>query len=306
MIVYAGEFHAEVKVSAFRASRFTPRQEREFQTIPASVDTLSRNGSARLLDARLPRAQTSGNISLIPPHVKSAIPVDEDEAFPGNRERWPVEVETPAQALERSCRNFLPAIYRTVRAGGLSHEDAEDIAQEFVVGFVQSSSLFHPGPRNTRLRPWLYQRLQDFLHRRHCEENCLRKGGHQTFLALDDTPPDEQPVTEAPADQVYDREWAAMLLQHAVDALKHEYEARGEGVLFDLIRPALTGADSSLPCTAIARNAGLPPAQVTTELQHARRRLGEALRHEVSATVHSVPEIDEELRYVLTALAYQG
>jgi DNA-directed RNA polymerase specialized sigma24 family protein len=215
-------------------------------------------------------------------------------------------METAAQTLEGNCRRFLPIIYRTVRAKGFSHEDAEDVAQEFVAGFVQRAALFHSGVRNVPVRSYLYQQLQEFLHHRRRGQNCLSKGGRLKFLALDDTPPDLQPVINAPADQVYDREWAAMLMQHATDSLKRYYEARGQGMLFDLIRPALTGAEPSLPCTTIARSAGLPAAQINAELQQARQRFGDALRHEVSATVASAPEVDDELRYVLSALAYQG
>jgi hypothetical protein len=44
--------------------------------------------------------------------------------------------------------------------------------------------------------------------------------------------------------------------------------------------------------------------QIRVEIHRARRRLADALRHEVAATVASADEVEEELRYLLTVLAY--
>jgi RNA polymerase sigma-70 factor (ECF subfamily) len=213
-------------------------------------------------------------------------------------------LETPAEALERVCSNFWPAIYHSVRTKGFSHEESQDLAQEFVADFIHEDFLHPPDAVNAPLRARIFRGLRDFLHRRRREANCVRRGGRRTIIPLDDTSPEDQPVTQAPPDETYDREWASTLMLRATALLRQDYESCGRGPLFDLIRPALTGKDLLLPCTAIARAAGLPVAKVNDEVRLASRRLGDVLRHEVAATVISTADVDDELRYVLSVLAH--
>ncbi len=209
-------------------------------------------------------------------------------------------METPAQALERSCRDFLPAIYQAVRAKGIGHEDAEDLAQEFAVKFVPGICHFHGGFRLSRLN--LVRQLQEFIHRRHRGENAAGSGGIP--VSLEEAPGENHPVTEATPDEIYDREWASTLMRRATSVLRRDYASRGRATLFDLICPALTGTDPVPARTAIARAAGLPAAQVSVEVNRARYRLGNVLRHEVAAHVDSPVEVEDELRYVLAVLAH--
>jgi RNA polymerase sigma-70 factor (ECF subfamily) len=235
--------------------------------------------------------------------VKTAITAAEEEAFPYREAGRKAEVETHAEAVERVCRNYWPAIYHAVRAKGFHHEEAQDIVQEFVAGFVLHDEADARDSAGVPFRTRIFRGLRDFLRRHRREENCLRRGGRQNFVPLDDTPVEDQPVTEAPPDEVYDREWASTLMLRATATLREDYESCGRGLLFDLIRPALTGRDLPVLCTTIARVADLPASQVSVELQHARRRLGAVLRDEVAATVLWEREVDDELRYVLTVLA---
>ncbi|HEX2748474.1 MAG TPA: hypothetical protein VHM91_10780 [Verrucomicrobiales bacterium] len=223
--------------------------------------------------------------------------VNEEDGFP-EWNGWPETMETPEQALERSCRDFLPVIYRALRASGIGHEDAEDLAQEFAVNFVPGVCRFHGKFRHSRFN--VIRQLQDFIQRRRRGDN----GTEIPVVSLEEAPGENQPVTPATPDEIYDREWASTLMRRATSVLRRDYESRGRATLFDLIRPALTGTEPLPARTTIARAAGLPAAQVSVEVNRARYRLGNVLRHEVAAHVDSPVEVEDELRYVLAVLAH--
>src|SRR5690349_14447971 len=141
-------------------------------------------------------------------HVNTAITEAEaeEESFPHREWGRQAREETHAEAIERVCRNYWPAIYHAVRAKGFHHEEAQDLVQEFVTGFILHDEVDSPDAASVPLRARIFRGLREFLRRQRREENCLRRGGRQAFVPLEDTPLEDQPVTEAPPDEIYDRE----------------------------------------------------------------------------------------------------
>ena len=67
---------------------------------------------------------------------------------------------------------------------------------------------------------------------------------------------------------------------------------------------ALAGAAAASPYAIISQASGVSEAQIKLEVHRARRRLADALRREVAATVASETEVEAELRYLLTVLSH--
>jgi RNA polymerase sigma-70 factor (ECF subfamily) len=209
------------------------------------------------------------------------------------------------RALEDLCRQYWPAIYSYVRALGLAKEEAEDAAQDFVAGFMLGDPLQRADPERGRLRSYLKQSVRHFLANRRRGEGRIKRGGTHEHVAWETAAEREQPAHGAPPDETYDREWAWTLMERAMASLRAGYASRGREAMFDLIKPALAGAEALQPYALIGLSAGVSESQIKLEVHRARRRLGDALRCEVAATVASATEVEEELRYLLTVLAHE-
>ncbi len=210
-----------------------------------------------------------------------------------------------ARAFEELCRQYWPAIFSYLRALGLTKEEAEDATQEFVAEFLLGEPLLRADPERGRLRAYMKQSLRHFLSNRTRAANRLKRGGKLEHLELESTDPSPGLATDAPPDETYDREWAWTVMERAMISLKENYAARGKGAVFDLIKPALAGADTLTSYALLGQSAGMSEAQIKLEVHRARRRLGDRLRREVAATVASEADVETEMRYLLTVLARQ-
>jgi RNA polymerase sigma factor (sigma-70 family) len=209
------------------------------------------------------------------------------------------------RALGDLCLQYWPAIYSYLRSLGLTKEDAEDAAQDFTAGFILGEALHRADPEMGKLRSYMKQSIRHFLARRARDANRLKRGGGQMHLDADGGEAVEAMAADPQVDESYDREWALTLMERAMAALRESYAARGKGPVFDLIKPALAGADGVQPYAAIGLSAGVSEAQIKLEIHRARRRLGDALRREVAATVAAETDVETELRYLLSVLCHE-
>ncbi len=207
-----------------------------------------------------------------------------------------------ARALEDLCGQYWPAIFSYLRALGQTKEEAEDAAQEFTAAFILGEPLHRADPERGRLRSYMKQSIRNFLAKRIRDSARLKRGGGAAHVALDDA---TDPAVGSPSDEAYDREWAFTVMERAMTSLRENYTARGKGALFDLLKPALAGAESLQPYAVLGLSAGVSEAQIKLEVHRARRRLADVLRREVAATVATEAAVEEELRYLLTVLSHE-
>ena len=66
-----------------------------------------------------------------------------------------------------------------------------------------------------------------------------------------------EPTTEQPPDAVYDRGWAAILLDRALAALRAEFEQSAKLDLFERLKVFVWGEKNSLSYAAMAEQLGL-------------------------------------------------
>src|SRR6185369_5452723 len=105
------------------------------------------------------------------------------------------------------------------------------------------------------------------------------------------------------ADKIFERRWALMLLDVVMARLRDEFLLDGKELLFDAIKPCLAGSRESQPYAEIAAKLAMTEGAVKIAVHRMRQRYRELLRAEVAQTVTRPDEVDEELRYLMTALS---
>jgi RNA polymerase sigma-70 factor (ECF subfamily) len=226
--------------------------------------------------------------------------------------RWSVvlaarQTEASAQsreALETLCRGYWQPLYAFVRRQGHSPQDAQDLTQEFFALLLDKQFLNAVDRHKGKFRSFLLAALKHFLANEWDKMRAQKRGGGKTAVSIDaaaaETSCAQALATHESADRLYDRRWALTLLERTMARLEREHQSKARA--FELLRPTLVGDRNSIPYTQIARELDSTEGAVKVAVHRLRQRYREILREEIGDTVASKSEVEEELRYLFSAL----
>ena len=206
-------------------------------------------------------------------------------------------------ALERLCRAYWHPLYAYVRRRGHYPEDAQDLTQEFFVSLLARRDLAQVHPRKGRFRTFLLACLDHFLANDWHKRRTLKRGGGQPLISLDLIEVEESLKTDLASDlipeRLFDRRWAATVLEQAVAELHRELVAQGKEAIFDELNIFLSEPAGLDGYDAVAARLGMTPGAVATSVHRLRQRYREVVRAILAHTVTTPLELEEEMRYLL-------
>ena len=209
-------------------------------------------------------------------------------------------------ALERLCQEYWFPLYACVRRHGYGPDDACDLTQEFFARLLSKNSLRHADPQRGRFRTFLQTSLTNFLTTEWTKGMAEKRGGGVTILSLDASEAEERYVAE-PADtltpaKLFERRWAATVLELTVQALANEYATAGKTGLFESLKNYIWG-DGAASYAEIAASHAMSEGAVKVAAHRMRERYRELLRAEVAKTVATPEEAEDELRYLISIIS---
>lgn len=229
--------------------------------------------------------------------------------------RWSVVLRaggaSPEQAqaaLEQLCRDYWYPLYAFIRRKGHGPEDASDLTQEFFAKLLANDFAQGLSPEGCRFRSFLLTALNRFLVDEWRRSKSLKRGG-DTFTTSLETWISErgeagylgEVALSETAEHLYQRAWAETLFAKVLRRLAAECAGRAD-IRFDVIEPFLA-LDGEPPALAeAAARLGLTLPAFKSLLHRFRQRYRELLQDEVSQTLGSHGEVDDELRGLLRAL----
>jgi RNA polymerase sigma-70 factor (ECF subfamily) len=210
-------------------------------------------------------------------------------------------------ALERLCRTYWYALYAYVRHRGHSPEDSQDLTQEFFHRLVRMNFLAQVDSRKGKFRSFLLAAMNHFLSNEWDRARTLKRGGHMTFVSLDESTVeqrylDEQAGGHTPA-QLYERAWAMAVLAKVLSRLRAETAAAGQGERFEELKVILIGETPSVTYNVLAARLGTTEGALKMAVKRLRRRYAELLRDELAQTVADDVEVDQELAELRAVLS---
>ncbi len=210
------------------------------------------------------------------------------------------------KALAELCEAYWYPVYAFIRRHGHNASEAEDLTQSYFTSLLEKNHLSAVRPERGRFRSFLLATVRNFLHNERDKRAALKRGGHLTRLSLDPVEAESRYTAEAndrlAPDTLFEQRWAITVTQRALQRLHREYVEQGRAGLFEALRPHLTGVEPTESFGAIAEHLGSSEGALRVSLLRLRRHYGEALRREISETVPSREEVDDELRQLLGAL----
>ena len=210
-------------------------------------------------------------------------------------------------ALETLCQTYWYPLYAYVRQTGCETEEAKDLTQEFFAGLRARNLLSFADPARGRFRTFLLTAMKHFLANEWKKENRLKRGGGQQHVSLDAIMGEErfavEPTDNVTPEVIYERGWAATLLERVLRMLGEEHAAAGRTSLFEKLKASLWGERRGTTQAEIAARLGMSESAFKTAAHRLRARYRELLRAEIAHTVAAPAEIDEELRHLIAVMS---
>jgi RNA polymerase sigma-70 factor (ECF subfamily) len=236
------------------------------------------------------------------------------EAFPDTR--WSIvsavrrggDSAAAWRALGELCRTYWYPLYAFARGTGLSPEDAEDRTQDFFSAVLETDFFSEATPEIGRLRSFLLTAFKRDLIDDRRRRMAARRGGSRFFLSLhgaEQRLQAELTAPQAPPDEAWDRRWAVVLLDAAVERLRADFAAGGKELLFESLRPFLNGGtDASSAYDELCTRHGLTRESARQSVHRLRERFRESLRRCIADTLSdpAPAQVDEELAALRAAL----
>jgi RNA polymerase sigma-70 factor (ECF subfamily) len=209
-------------------------------------------------------------------------------------------------ALEKLCRAYWLPIFFFARRKGWEEEDAKDLTQQFFAQLLARNDFGGLDPRKGKFRTFLLAAFTHFLANAHDRATALKRGSGERTLSLDEFTPDELgdlPSTGAvSAGDLYDQRWAKTILQTALLRLEEEMSDGSKGAVFEALKHFLTVNAAAGDYATLGEQLNVEPSSVPVMVHRLRQRYREVVREEVSQTVTSPTELNEEMRHLFAVL----
>lgn len=215
-----------------------------------------------------------------------------------------------AAALSHLAHAYWLPIFAVVLRRGYPTEDAQDLTQDFFVEIAQGRLLQIADPKRGRFRSLLLRCLQNFLADQCRKRVAVKRGGRAEILSCGDWLDERRVQALLPHrtaeswsdDRLFDAGWAAALVNEAVRKLRVQYESNGRRRLFEVLSPHLAADRSDVSYDQLAASLGVSAAAVKRLLHRMRLQYRLRLREAVAATVENPADVEDEIRYLFSAL----
>ncbi|MCA9184181.1 MAG: sigma-70 family RNA polymerase sigma factor [Pirellulaceae bacterium] len=211
-----------------------------------------------------------------------------------------------ADALGQLCEAYWKPLYAYLRRQGHPAQDAQDLTQAFFTRLIEKEILQAVAPEKGRFRSFLLACLRNFVANQRQALGAQKRGGGVMTFSLDGEEGEswyQRAASSArTAEEEFDRRWAMLVLERAMDRLRSRFDTCGQLDRFYWLTPFLVDDGSATSYEKLAETLGVSPGAVRTMVHRFRRRYGEALRAEVAQTVASSEDIDEELALLRRAV----
>jgi RNA polymerase sigma factor (sigma-70 family) len=208
-------------------------------------------------------------------------------------------------ALETLCQAYWYPVYAYLRRRTPQADDAQELTQAFFAHLLERNALAAADPDRGRFRAFLLTACKNFLANERERAHAQKRGGHVRHLSLDFESGEARLQLEAAdrftPDRLFERQWALTLLDRVLQLLRAEFVKQGRERNFDLLKVYLGGPGPE-SYAALGVQLDMSEGAARVAVHRLRRRYREILREEISETVATPDEIDDEIRNLFAAL----
>ena len=201
--------------------------------------------------------------------------------------------ESGRESLSSICLKYKDPIDKIIRLKGVPVERVEDVRQDFLIELMKGSFFKKASKDHGKFRTFLIKALQNFLVDDIRKSSAQKRGGDLERVEIE-----ENMVSLSTEVMEFDVVWAETLFDSAMATIREEVcKKRGEKA-WETLEHFLTSGEKNADYNELAKVLGIGIGGAKVEVSRMRKKFRTELRAEVSRTVDSPHEIDEELRYL--------
>jgi DNA-directed RNA polymerase specialized sigma24 family protein len=206
-------------------------------------------------------------------------------------------------ALDKLCRTYWYPLYAYLRRKGTKPDDAQDTTQAFFERFLEKGYFTKANANRGKFRTFLLSSLENFLKDRAKHAGAQKRGAGQPLISIDEKSAEEyykyEPANDTDPAKAYERDWAMTVLTRTLDGLRASLEKEGRGEKFEALKPFLLAEeDADYTSAAVQLNISVPAAR--TAVSRLRDQFREILVQEISQTVATPAEVDDEINHMIS------
>ena len=209
------------------------------------------------------------------------------------------------EALNELCRGYWSPVYAYLRRKGIDSHQAKDLAQSFFVHLLEIEFHKVADPNKGRFRSFLLAALNNFLKDDWRSRNARKRGGVVQIVSIDENEAEERydqlPRQEPDATRIYDRAWAGTVIEHAKARLKESFARRRRLAVYEALAPFLAREPDPAKYAELAGRLKMTRENLQVALSRMNDTFGQCLREEIARIVETPAEIEDEIRYLLSA-----
>jgi RNA polymerase sigma-70 factor (ECF subfamily) len=218
------------------------------------------------------------------------------------------QAETRQRSLTLLCERYWMPLYAFLRRTGHTSHDAQDLTQSFFTMLLEKENAIDGADESRgRFRSYLLGSLKHFVANHRTRRKAQKRGGDRTHLSLNYAAAEAwyqyEPVDTQTPESIFRRRWALSVLDCVLGRLEQEFEAKGKGKLFRGLKHCLTGDAQAISHDKLATELSMSAGAVKIAAHRLRRRYRELLIEEISQTVTTEEEVEDEIQQLLSALS---
>jgi RNA polymerase sigma-70 factor (ECF subfamily) len=211
------------------------------------------------------------------------------------------------EALAELCQIYWPPLYGYLRGRGHSADAAQDLTQGFFMRLLERQTLRSADPERGRFRGFLLTAVKRYVINEREREVAARRGGQHLHFPLDFDEAERAYVSDHRTDdtpeRIFDRKWAAIVLDRALERLRDEYASGRGRAAADVLLAYLSDTGNLPSYRDAAATLGISEGAVKVAVHRLRQRFGAILRLEISDTVLGPAAVEDEMRELLRAVS---
>jgi RNA polymerase sigma-70 factor (ECF subfamily) len=207
--------------------------------------------------------------------------------------------ENALKAQEVLCAAYWPPIYSFLRRKGYRPHDAEDLTQQFFARILGSNAFSRADRSKGRFRSFLLGSLKHFLVDEWRKTATLKRQGEIPAAMIDLSGAEEgylqEPDPNLTPEQVYDRHWAATLLDLAFEKLRKDFVAAQQLDRFEILKTYLSEEAPRGEYKERAKLLGMTGNALRVAVARLRERYRQLVREVVADTLTDSKDVEREL-----------
>lgn len=209
-------------------------------------------------------------------------------------------------ALEELCRTYWVPVYAFMRRQTSDVHEAQDLTQGLFTGLLTQEAFADLCPERGRFRAFLLAAARHYVSNARDRATALKRGGGVIFQSLDYDVCEQRIATDlnrsSSAEAMFERHWALTLLEQVLMKLRQEFEAAGRAAIFTALSGHLSEQENAETLADLAVRLEMTPEAIRVALHRLRKRYRRILREEITQTIASPDEVDDEIRQLFRVL----